>query len=146
MGYTHSWIRPRELDRIRFAEAAENCRSVCEASGVELHGIEGHAAPCFEPYLVAFDGGCEWFVVQCICDSSSAERPARSAPGKHFGFCKTRQMPYDLCVKACLIAFEHHFPGEFAVSSDGDDLEWQQARELCQRVVGYGASFRLAQD
>ncbi len=43
MGYTHSRLRPKELDREQFAAAAVDCRRVCEASGVQLGGIpESH--------------------------------------------------------------------------------------------------------
>lgn len=143
MGYTHSWLRPKALDREQFAVAAQDCRHICEASGVPLQGIEGRAEPIFEKFIVAFSGGCEPFIVQCVCGLNSPERPRPSNPDEHRGFCKTEHLPYDLCVQGCLIAFQHHFGAEFAVSSDGDSSAWDAARELCQRAVGYGASFTL---
>jgi hypothetical protein len=143
MGYTHSWIRPRELDREKFSAAAADCRRVCEASGVALRGIEGAAEPVFADQIVAFDGGCEWFIVQCICDDRSPERPCRDKPGMHFGFCKTEHLPYDSCVQACLIVFSHHLGIGFTVSSDGHDSDWEPARQLCQSSLGYESSFTL---
>jgi hypothetical protein len=53
-------------------------------------------------------------------------------------------LPYDLCVQAVLIVLDHHFETAFLVSSDGDSDAWDRARELCQRVLGYGKSFSLA--
>lgn len=144
MGYTHFWMRPNELDREQFAAAARDCRAVCEESGVKLQGIEGREDPIFERFIVAFNGGCEAFVVQCICGPDSPERPRRDGSGAHWGFCKTEQSPYDICVEACLIVFNHHFGIDFTVSSDADSSEWIAARELCQRALGYGKSFSLA--
>ncbi len=143
MGYTHSWLRPRELDRGKFAAAAEDCRRVCEASGITLRGTEGAVEAVFADFIVAFDGGCESFVVQCVCDDRSPERPCRDKPGIHFGFCKTEHLPYDICVQACLIAFKHQFGSIFVVSSDGDGSEWDAAQGLCRRVLRYGESFVL---
>lgn len=145
MGYSHSWIRPRELDRDRFVAAAADCRRVCESTGVSLRGIEGHNEPLFEEFIVAFDGGCEWFIVQCVCGDRTPERPCRDQTGKNYGFCKTDHLPYDICVQGCLIVFQHHFGTDFAVSSDGDSTAWDIARQLCQRVVGYGTSFPLTE-
>lgn len=144
MGYTHSWLRPKELDREKFAVATADCRRVCEASGVALRGIEGAPDPVFSDAIVAFDGGCEWFIVQCVCDDRSPERPCRDKPGMHFGYCKTEHLPYDLCVQGCLIALEHHLYTDIVVRSDGDNSAWSQARALCHNVLGYGDSFLLA--
>lgn len=144
MGYTHSWYRPRELEREKFADAVEDCRKVCEASMIPLRGVEGAAEPVFRDFIVAFNGGCEPLIVQCVCDARSPERPSRAKPGAWFGFCKTEHLPYDLCVQAALIVFQHHLGAGFLVSSDGDSAAWGRARELCQRVLGYGESFSLA--
>lgn len=143
MGYTHSWIRPRGLERGRFAAAARDCQRICEASGVVLRGIEGEQKPTFENFIVAFNGECEAFVIQCVCGERGPERLSPTRPGMHRGYCKTEHLPYDVCVQACLVAFQHHFDTDFVVSSDGADSEWDAARQLCQRSVGYGAEFML---
>lgn len=145
MGYTHSWLRPKELDREKFAAAAADCRRICEVSGVELRGIEGGSHPVFANGIVAFDGGCEWFVIQCVCDDRSPERPCRDKPGMHFGYCKTEHQPYDKCVQACLVVLKHHLNADFSVTSDGDETDWMPACSLCQSVLGYGSGFSLAQ-
>ena len=71
-----------------------------------------------------------------MCDDRSPERPCRDKAGLHFGFCKTDRLPYDLCVQACLIVFNHHLGAGFAVSSDGADPEWDRARNLCHAILG----------
>lgn len=116
---------------------------MCQARGLPLKGIEDLAEPAFREYMVAFDGGGEWFVVQAVYDQGSPERPLRGKAGWHFGSCKTEHLPYNLCVQACLIAFSHHFGQKSRVSSDGSSADWVQARELCQRILGYGGSFCL---
>ncbi len=143
MGYTHYWLRPRELDRARFAAAANDCRRLCNAAAVPLHGPEKTRYPVFTDYLVAFNGGCEDFVVQCVCDADSPERPSRSDARMHRGFCKTEHLPYEVCVQACLIALQHHLGPAFRVESDGSDEDWAAARALCERVAAYGLGFRL---
>ena len=60
-----------------------------------------------------------------------------------FDFCKTAHKPYDLCVTACLIVLKHHFKDDILVHSDGDDPDWEQARKLCDEILGYGDDFRL---
>ena len=60
-----------------------------------------------------------------------------------FDFCKTVQMPYDLCVQAALIVLKHHLGRAITVSSDGDDADWEGARQACQKWLGYGEEFQL---
>lgn len=136
MGYTHSWLRPRQLASDRFAAAAQDCRRICEASGVQLRGIEGRTDPIFEEFIVAFDGGCEPFVVQCVSDGRSPERPRPNNSGTHRGFCKTEHLPYDICVQGCLIAFNHFFGDDFSVSSDGTSSDWDAAPLYAGRRFG----------
>jgi hypothetical protein len=143
MGYTHSWIRTKSLDHDKFAAAIIDSRRVCEATDVNLSGIENEPEPVFENYVIAFGDGGEPLIIQCTCDNQSPERPIPDKPGFHFGYCKTEQLPYDLCVQATLIILNYYFGKEFLVGSDGNDLEWVRARRLCEGIVGYGGSFVL---
>ena len=61
----------------------------------------------------------------------------------YFGCCKTNYRPYDLCVQFCLIVFKEHFGEQFHVSSDGEDEDWNEARDGCQVFLGYGLLFAL---
>jgi hypothetical protein len=65
-------------------------------------------------------------------------------PGKDFfACCKTAYKPYDILVTACLIIATHYFGDEIRVASDGESRDWEDARRLCQHVLGYGAEFQL---
>lgn len=52
--------------------------------------------------------------------------------GEVKGFCKTARKPYDLLVCVSLLAFKHAFddPNVFTFSSDGDNADWQAAKNL----------------
>ena len=54
-------------------------------------------------------------------------------------FCKTNYRPYDLCVQGCLIVLSHHLGiDRFRVSSDGTSRDWNDSRDACQHIMGYG--------
>jgi len=55
-----------------------------------------------------------------------------------FGFCKTNRKPYDLLVCVSLLAFQHAFdnPDVFNFSSDGDNAEWQTAKDVFTSITG----------
>lgn len=63
--------------------------------------------------------------------------------GMYFSCCKTAYKPYDLFVTAVLIAAKHHLGDMFRVSSDGDEPDWNDGRQLCMSVLEYGSDFRL---
>ena len=54
------------------------------------------------------------------------------------GFCKTNRKPYDLLVCFSLLAFKHAFNDYkvFHFSSDGDNSEWEIAKELFYGISG----------
>jgi len=82
------------------------------------------------------DCSCEGFRIAQHYQGNSDYR-------KPFDCCKTAYKPYDLLVTACLISAKHHFDTDMAVISDGDSNHWDDARQLCQHVLGYGANFVL---
>lgn len=157
MGYTHYWNRKEDLDRYSFAAAMADCDLVLskiekdETSGskgfygffgpefVEDHPDKDHGA-VVTPSQILFNGvetdeedfSCEDFAVKASSENG-------------FGFCKTRQKPYDYAVCACLIILNHHLGKDFTVSSDGDDDDegWVKGRAICQDVLGYGLDFTL---
>lgn len=53
-----------------------------------------------------------------------------------WGFCKTARKPYDILVCMSLLALEESFndPKVFSYSSDGDESEWQGARDLYREI------------
>lgn len=58
--------------------------------------------------------------------------------GKVFNFCKTAFRPYDIAVTACLIIAKHHLGDRIVIKTDGEDPQWQDAKMLCYKVLGYG--------
>lgn len=54
------------------------------------------------------------------------------------GFCKTARKPYDILVCVSLLAFKHAFndPNVFSFSSDGDNADWEDAKDLFTRITG----------
>jgi len=53
-------------------------------------------------------------------------------------FCKTARKPYDLLVCVSLLAMQQAFKGTeaFTFSSDGDNAEWEEAKDLFIRITG----------
>ena len=86
------------------------------------------------------DGSYETFAVEQNYEPCPGQEPHL---GLWFSFCKTNFRPYDLCVQGCLIVFKERFGAVFQVTSDGTDEQWNEARDACQVVLGYGLDFQL---
>ena len=87
------------------------------------------------------DGSFETFQIERIIDLKDHEDEGSEA--KYLEFCKTAFRPYDLNVQCCLIIFKHFFGDEFLVSTDSKDKLWNEARDICQHILGYGLDFEL---
>jgi hypothetical protein len=120
-----------------FESFVADCKKLCKASKVPVVNGTGDKGtrPAFGPDRVAFNG----------VEDDSHETFWVQPGAKDFDFCKTARKPYDLCVTACLIALKRHSPSS-VVSSDGGSEDWQAARDLCEKVLGYGADFSLPND
>lgn len=57
--------------------------------------------------------------------------------------CDTHRKPYDLAVRATLLIAKRHFGGDFVIDVAGRGGDWSDARNLCQRILGYGQDLRL---
>jgi hypothetical protein len=88
------------------------------------------------------DGSYETFAIEQAFVPEEWQKPEE---GRYFACCKTGFRPYDLCVQCCLAVFKEYFPAEFLVSSDGTDKQWNEARDVCQHILGYGLTFGLDQ-
>jgi len=86
------------------------------------------------------DGSYETF-----CIEQYMKRPEFQSSNESLAFdcCKTAFRPYDLNVQCCLIVFKNYFDGDFKVRSDGESENWNEARDICQHIVGYGLGFEL---
>lgn len=140
MGITHHWYRPTELPEQQFADAVVDIEEVVASAGVALAGFEGEGNPIFLPDHVVFNGvkgqHCEPFEIRRV----EFDRRGRA---EVFGYCKTEQFPYDLCVKAALIILKHHLGDLIRVGSDASDEDWKAAKELIQSQLNFGIDFIL---
>ncbi|MBE0534542.1 MAG: hypothetical protein IH624_02655 [Phycisphaerae bacterium] len=143
MGWTHYWERDNDLPADAFAKAVTDCRLILAAADVRLAGPHSEGEPVFSRDEIAFNGverqACEPF---CIRTSEQPRRPGRPI----LSYCKTEHLPYDLCVKCALIILKHHLGDSMKVASDASDPDWDDARNLCQVCLGYGANFRLTRE
>lgn len=51
--------------------------------------------------------------------------------------------PTMVVVTAALLIATHHWRELMEITSSGPDIQWSDARLVCQSVLGYGASFRF---
>lgn len=84
---------------------------------------------------------CDNMVEVRVVDGVETRTPIEPDPIKksdhpYFGSCKTSYKPYDLVVMCCLIIAKSHLGNSFDARSDGDVVEWQQAREICEKHLG----------
>ncbi len=153
--YTHYWYRKEVLNRDKFRKAIKDvrqiCKSVMEDEGIPLvyeYNQEDRPVHFHCDEEVRFNGpgdnGHETFLVQR--KFSINEHSSSDDNGRFFSCCKTSRKDYDLAVTACLIVFNHYFDEDFRITSDGDNDEWQDARSVCQKVLGYELNFVLPAD
>ena len=140
MGWTHSWRRPVELPADRFACAAADLRLLAATNTVELAGFDGTGHTQIDADHIVFNGRapskCEPFEIARVEFDRLGGNEVRA-------FCKTEHLPYDLIVQSALIILKHHLDDAFSVSSDGYDADWNEAKRLVARCLGYGADFEL---
>ena len=150
MGYTHYYQRRMALGMDGFAAFSEDAARLVSAAaerGIELAGLMGKpdTVPEVNANRVAFngseEGAHEGFLLEWIFEGRYTQTP--DSRGHYFDCCKTARKPYDTVVAAVLIAARHRFGADIRVSSDGEDSEWDPARDLCQDVLGYGKDFSL---
>lgn len=56
-----------------------------------------------------------------------------------FAFCKTAQKPYDIAVTCALVIAKARFGAKIDVSGDGGEEGFNEAKQLCQKILNYGA-------
>jgi hypothetical protein len=61
-------------------------------------------------------------------------------------YTKTGFRPYDIAVTAMLLIAKRHLKTQMVVHSNGSDAQWADAKELCQKHLGYGAWFGIVED
>jgi hypothetical protein len=140
VGYTHYWERPPHLAAQPFGRAVADCQRVLPQTSVPLAGSDGTGTPVFRPDAIIFNGVGdamhETFAIRLDELDPRDGRQVRS-------FCKTARLPYDLAVQLALIVFKHYLGQQLRVSSDGEEADWDAARQLCRQHLGYGGDFCL---
>ena len=147
MGYTHYWRRPAIIPRACWFQLRADVERLVKASPVPL-AFE-YDDPTHRPELssvvIRFNGvreaGFEAFLLPRLYGLRDGEMP--DAAGRRFQFCKTNYKAYDLLVTSTLISVKHRLGDLVIVESDGEDEEWQAAREFCLKVLGYGARYHI---
>jgi hypothetical protein len=119
-----------------------------KAEGVAVAGTDARAGSWWAGSLLRAravdeggDGSYETFCVER--DYTPQSWDSTDKKGRYFECCKTGYRPYDLLAQCCLIVFNEHFGDDFGVRSDGEDEQWNEARDGCQIILGYGLLFAL---
>ena len=144
MGYTHYWtynpneIKDTEELRMRFRFAVdiikEAHKTIKKKKYCIIRGGLGEGTPMINESQIWFNGDekkgldHETFDIKWFPSGGSAKN-----------FCKTARKPYDLLVCVSLLAFKHAFdnPDVFSFSSDGDNEDWEDAKDLFTQIIGY---------
>ena len=133
MGYTHYWIRENEIEQPIFDTIVEDFKKTLPRLPKLGDGF-GENEPVFTMEIVIFNG---------YGGKESYETFGFNRNISGSDFCKTAQRPYDLAVTTFLIIAKHHLGDAITVSSDGDNDKWNEAKTLCQEILGYGQQFAL---
>ncbi len=143
MARTHYWRRPEQLDAEAFAKASADCKLLLAGVDAPLSGMQCEGEPVFTADEIIFGGitgyACEPFIIRISEQPRHPGRPLLS-------YCKTENLPYDLCVKCALIILKHRLGGDISVMSDAEDDDWNDAKHLCLSCLGCGADFTLDTD
>jgi hypothetical protein len=142
MGYTHYWTyNPNEMldtEKLRrcFRVAVETINQahklIKKKKQCIIRGGLGEGSPMINESQVWFNGDAktgtdhETFDIKWFPSGGSAK-----------DFCKTARKPYDLLVCVSLLAFKRAFdnPDVFSFSSDGDNSDWEEARNLFMDIT-----------
>jgi len=147
MGYTHYWTNltpTHNQDRWdAFITDVKKMffllNQVPFFTDIKLGGCYGEDEPIVTDDEVAFNGeiDCEDMIIR----KDYSKNPVDAFKNFAFNFCKTRQRPYDTIVVAVLTLYKYHFEEDVRVSSDGDDDDLKEGRNLINRMFGYTAHF-----
>ncbi len=99
-------------------------------------GVDAGTSELLEAGFLAFTASrrCDG---QCCHDSFVL----RKLPG--IEFVKTAFKPYDLAVTTALLIAKQYWGKQIEIRTDGSEIQWSDAKQLCQAHLGYGDSFRI---
>lgn len=136
MGYTHyfTFNKPakgsaKKAEKL-YQLAVKDCAKIIKAYSIANGGLAGYTAHTAigEYGGIEVNGsrenGCEPFILQ---------EHYRDNLG--FNCCKTRQLPYDVVVVACLTALKDRLGDLVQIASDGSSSAWDDGLKLAKRVL-----------
>ena len=158
MGYTHYYKVQRTYDEKLFAKIARDFQKIVDDNPEEgcLAGYDGTGKAEITNKIICFNGigeeSHESFLLEQSMSDDRFEDQKRiysikskdiEPDTKFFNFTKTARKPYDIYVQSALIIAKHYLKNKIDITSDGNHDEWNDARVLCTKVLGYGKTFKL---
>jgi hypothetical protein len=128
MGYTHYYNTKNATDAESYRRGVNDACKIVRASPVPL--ADGMGDPGTLPETrgaLSFNG---------VGDDSHETLHLAENPTTGFNFCKTARKPYDVVVVAVLATMKDTMGDGFAVSSDGDQSDWEAGCKLASEVLG----------
>jgi hypothetical protein len=140
MGYTHYWrfnvkrgaAGTASKNEKAYQNAIRKCAKVVRFFSTQFGGLAGYTAHDVSLRYgglnvngASYAGKCEDFIMREHLSQNEA-----------FGFCKTRQYPYDTVVTACLLILKHYLKSQIEITSDDTVSDWVDGLELAQKVLG----------
>lgn len=122
MGYTHYFHQQRKATSDQWQAICEDFKRLMTACLLADDPLliqreyDNASAPEINDDEILFNG----------IEDDGHETMVLERKGTDFQFCKTARKPYDRVVVALLILANHHAPGVWKISSDGDPDEWQE--------------------
>ena len=158
MGYTHYFKRQRNISNEEanslfkaYAVGVEKIVQKAHERGIAIADRFGEriGVEILDDYI-AFNGldeeSCETFLVRAMPEPYNPERRWEDQDWE-FNFCKTRHLPYDEVVTACLILMKDVYGSRVKISSDGEwELDWTEGRELYESAIGEEAKFPFVEE
>ena len=149
MGYTHYYYVSEKFDATLFKKVVDDFKKLLKPisdKGIVLANGMGEGKPIINDNEIVFNGlgelSHETFCLEKTHEIQDWQKDMKKGE-LIFQFTKTARKPYDIAVTACLVIAKHHFGEKIRISSDGNDSEWNDGKQLCQEILGYGQDFKL---
>jgi hypothetical protein len=150
MGFTQYWYREKIIDQAIYNKIVTDFKKIREEllhRGVLLAGLNGDGVPVITDSQINFNGSAKLqgsgepfkFDREIQFDNN---RP-RKLEQTILQFTKTEGFQYNLAVMVFLVIAKYHLDRRISVQSDGSQADWDEAREICQTMLGYGKDFRV---
>lgn len=138
LSYTHSWGRSQVLRADVFEMFLQDVKNMVNRKkaflhffgGIKVRGPTGFGFPIFTNREICFNGSPA-FETFWLTQDYNLKHPTAiiSSDQLFWDYIKTDERPYDLLVKATLIALKFHFP-ETQLKSEQSIEQWQDSFDL----------------